>query len=587
MTQEPQEQSLEGIGVSPGIAFGRIAPIWSGSWSISTQTLDPESIPDEVDRFDRAVRKSRRQVLALKRIRARLTDAAADELSEILEAHATMLGNSRLVRGARTRIEAEHIDAASATQTESDAIASGFAALDNAYLAARAQDIREVAERILRNLAHAPKNPFAAAPKGSILFAENITPADTAMMDPERIEGFVSLQGGTQGHTAILARSLGIPAVMGLGPNVHFPPAGAPIILDGDSGRLILNPKPTTEQRYRELRLKQQRDAAALRQLIGRPALTRDGVEIQLGANLELPVETKIAITNGADGVGLFRTEFLFMNRTAPPSEDEQYETLAAVVKAMDGKPVTIRTMDVGGEKVSYALGNDLEPSPNPALGLRAIRLSLRRPKLLETQLQAILRASVHGPVRILIPMITTPGEIRAVRETLTKVARRLKRKGIPLASDLPPLGIMIEVPGAALSADTLARSCDFFAIGTNDLTQYTLAIDRTDDQVAHLYNPLHPGVLRLIEFSVQAALRARIPVSICGEMAADPRYTALLLGLGVRELSMAGTALLRVKQRLLTLDLAAAEARARMVMESADPGRIRILIDDLNGLAG
>lgn len=577
---------LKGIGVSPGIAFGIAAPIDRSGYAVDEATLPAAAIDAEIERFEKAVRKSRRQILALKRVRNRLPDEAAAELADVLEAHVQMLGDTRLIRGARLRISEHRVTAAAAIRDESEAIARGFEAMDNRYLAARADDVREVAGRVLRNLNAAPKNAFADAPENSIVLADAISPADTAMMDTDRIAGFAASQGGAQGHTAILARSLGLPAVLGIGQALSDLEPGTPIVLDGGEGVLVADPDADTAKRYREKLAKQQKERRRLEALIGEPAATRDGVAIRLEANLELPREAEIAFANGADGIGLFRTEFLFMNRDTPPTEDDQYASLARVVKAMNGKPVTIRTMDVGGEKLAYALGDDLAPSPNPALGLRAIRLSLKRPKLLETQLRAILRAGVHGPVRILLPMIATAGEVRQVRDILKKVARGLRRRGVEHADPLPPVGVMIEVPGAALAADSLAQVADFFAIGTNDLTQYTLAIDRTDEQVAHLYNPLHPAVLRLMDFSIQAALRARIPVSVCGEIAGDPRYTALLVGLGVRDLSMGTTSLLRVKQRVMQVEFTAASARARMVMESHDSGRIRMLLEDLNGLA-
>jgi phosphotransferase system enzyme I (PtsI) len=587
MADAPDQVVLKGIGVSPGVAFGDAARIVSGGYSVSDRIVPPDAIPGEVDRLERAVRKSRRQLLALKRIRDRMPDAAAAELSEILDSHVQMLRDSRLVRGARARLEATGLNAAASMKSESDSIAASFEAMDNPYLAARADDVREVAARVLRNLSEAPKNAFASAPDGSILLADTVTPADTAMMDPDRVAGFVAAQGGAQGHTAILARSLGLPAILGLGADSLTIPHGAPVILDGGDGTVIVYPTTATRRRYEEKSAARQREQRHLETLIGEPATTRDGVGVRLEANLELPREAELAHRNGADGIGLFRTEFLYMNRETPPSEEEQYQILAEVVSAMQGRPVTIRTMDLGGEKLSYALGDDLAASPNPALGLRAIRLSLKRPKLLDTQLCAILRAGAHGPVRILLPMISTAGEVRQVRDRLGRLVKRLRRRGVAFADPPPPVGVMIEVPGAALAADALAQVSDFFAIGTNDLTQYTLAIDRADEQVAHLYNPLHPAVLRLMDFAIQAALRARIPVSVCGEIAGDPAFTALLVGLGIRDLSMATTSVLRVKQRVRQVEFTAAAARARMVMESHDSGRIRMLLDDLNGLAG
>jgi len=283
----------------------------------------------------------------------------------------------------------------------------------------------------------------------------------------------------------------------------------------------------------------------------------------------------------GAEGIGLLRSEFLFMNREDIPSEDEQFGILRDLVGRMDGRPVTVRTLDVGGDKLARSLG--LHGGPNPSLGLRAVRLCLSRPELFEAQLAAILRASAFGPIKILIPMIATLEEMRAVREVVARVVKRLRRKGVAMAEPLPPLGVMIEVPGAALAADALAWHADFFAIGTNDLTQYTLAIDRADEAVAHLYNPLHPAVLRLIQFSAEAALRARIPVSVCGEVAGDPRFTALLLGLGIRELSMSSTNIPVVKQRIRSLDLVAATRRARVIMDQSDSARIAQLLDSFN----
>jgi phosphoenolpyruvate-protein phosphotransferase (PTS system enzyme I) len=314
--------------------------------------------------------------------------------------------------------------------------------------------------------------------------------------------------------------------------------------------------------------------------------VTRDEVEITLQANLELPRELEQAVAAGAQGLGLVRTEFLYMNRQDLPDEDEQFEAYRGLVRGMDGRPVTIRTLDVGGDKLAAPLADATGgEGANPALGLRAIRLSLKQRPLLDAQLGAVLRAGAEGPVRILLPMISSVLEIRKVREALAQVARRLKRRGARIANPLPPLGVMIEIPGAALAADALAAESDFFAIGTNDLIQYTLAIDRGDEQVAHLYNPLHPAVLRLIQFAVEAALRARIGLSLCGEMAGDPRFTALLLGFGIRDLSMAPGNIGRVKQRVRRLDMVAATRRARAIMDQLDDARIASLLDDFNAL--
>jgi phosphotransferase system enzyme I (PtsI) len=299
-----------------------------------------------------------------------------------------------------------------------------------------------------------------------------------------------------------------------------------------------------------------------------------------------MPREVEMALNAGAEGVGLLRTEFLFMNREDLPDEDEQYKALREIVEGMDGRPVTIRTLDVGGDKLAASLSQHMGESANPALGLRAIRLSLKFRDLLDAQLGAILRASAYGNVRILLPMISTVNEVRQVREALRQTVRRLRRRNVKIADTMPPVGVMIEIPGAALAADALAQVSEFFAIGSNDLTMYTLAIDRGEEQVAHLYNPLHPAVLRLIQFATEAALRARIPISVCGEIAGDPRYAPLLLGLGIQDLSMAAINLPRVKQRIRSLDFLAATRCARVIMDQSDSGRIAMLLDDFNALA-
>jgi phosphotransferase system enzyme I (PtsI) len=383
-----------------------------------------------------------------------------------------------------------------------------------------------------------------------------------------------------------MARSLGLPAVLGVAGVMVAIRNGDPLIVDGDEGRVIVRPSEETLAEYRRRQDEHQRGRRLLARLRHLPAVTRDGTEIALYANLELPRELPAALDAGAQGIGLLRTEFMFMNRDTLPDEDEQYEALRGLVEGLDGKPITARTLDVGGDKLAQALAGHHGGGANPALGLRAIRLSLKERPLLDAQLAAMLRAAAHGPLRILLPMISSLSEIRQVREAMRATARRLKRRGLKLPERLPPLGVMIEVPGAALAADALAQEADFFAVGSNDLTMYTLAIDRGEEQVAHLYNPLHPGVLRLIQFTTEAALRARIPISVCGEIAGDPRYAPLLIGLGIRELSMVGSSLPRVKQRIRNLEFLSAARCAQLIMDQSDTGRITALLDDFNTLA-
>ncbi|MBP5859052.1 phosphoenolpyruvate--protein phosphotransferase [Marivibrio halodurans] len=589
------ERVLTGIGVVPGFAEGPLGLIDLGGLAASDRPVAAGAVAEELARLDAAVERARRDLRGLRARRARLPDAAAEEVGAILETHLRMLDDSRLLRAVRARIEADRRNAEGALRHEVETLAGGFEALSDPYMRARAEDVREVGRRLMRHLRGEGASPFHGLDEGVLLAAESFSPAEVAQMAPARIAGFASEMGGAQGHTAILARSLGIPAVLGVPDLLETVRAAraelglgageaVPALIDGVDGRVILDPTADTRRRHGERRADVQRARRDLARLRDLPARTRDATPIALEANLDLPMEVGQAIDAGAEAIGLFRTEFLFMNVDRPPDEDEQAEVLTAVVRAMGGRPVTVRTMDVGGEKLARALGPELEGAPNPALGLRAIRLSLKRPKLLEAQLCAILRAGAEGPVRILLPMITTPGEVRQVRDCLMRMRRRLARRGVAQAPELPPVGVMIEVPGAALAADALARVSDFFAIGTNDLVMYTLAIDRADEQVAALYNPLHPAVLRLMEFAIQAAERAGLPVSVCGEIAGDPRYTALLLGLGVRQLSMTAASIPPIKQKIRSIDLASATRRARAALDHPDSGRIATMLDDLNG---
>jgi len=582
------EQRLTGIGVSPGIAIGSAYIGDRGELAVSESRIEEGKVEAERTRFAEAVATSTRQLRRLKMRATALPGSAADEIGYVLDAHLAMLANSRLVRGVNQRIARQRINAERAIQIEIEEIGKTFAAMSDPYLAARIDDIRVVGARLIRNLLRRPYVAYSGLSGGAIILAEEVTPADTALMDPRRIGGLATEFGGPEGHTAIMARALGLPAVFGVAGITERARAEANVIIDGSTGAVILDPSPSTIEEYRERReqfLRERRQFGRLRRL---PAVTKDGIEIRLEANLELPVELEQAIAHGAAGLGLVRTEFLYMNREDVPSEDEQYEFFASLVRGMEGRPVTLRTLDVGGDKLPEALAQYVAAdTANPALGLRAIRLSLKERRLLDTQLAAMLRAARHGPVRILLPMISSVGEIRRTREALEQVARRLHRRSVKLADEMPPLGAMIEVPAAALAADALAGEADFFAVGTNDLTQYTLAIDRSDEQVAYLYDPLHPAVLRLVQLTVAAAVRRQIPIGVCGEIAGEPRYAALLLGLGLRELSMTPQNIPRVKQRIRGLDMVAATRRAQAIMDQADPGRIAQLLDDFNAMAG
>ncbi len=580
------EQRLPGLAVSPGIAIGPAHIVESGDLPVAENHIPQSEIEAERHRFAEAVATSLKQLQKVKAKSAGLPGSAAEEVGYLLDAHLAMLSNSRLVRGVDERIARTRINAERAVQIEIDEIAESFAAMRDPYLAARIEDIRVVGTRLIRNLIKKPYVAYSAVADGAVILAEELTPADTALIDPERVAGFAAVSGGAESHTAIVARALGLPAVLAVPGLLDQARAGVTAVIDGIEGCVIIDPSAETICDYearRDAVARERRGLARLRRL---PAITRDGVEITLEGNLELPIELGQALANGAMGLGLVRSEFLYMNRDDLPGEEEQYAVFSALVRGMDGKPVTVRTFDLGGEKIARSLsGHSIEPA-NPALGLRAIRLSLQDRRLLDPQLAAMLRAASEGPLRILLPMISTASEIRRVREAVDQVARRLRRRGVRVPKVMPPLGAMIEVPGAALAADALAAEADFFAIGTNDLIQYTLAIDRSDEQVAHLYNPLHPAVLRLIQFAVEAALRRGMPISICGEMAGEPRFAALLLGLGLRNLSMAPRNIPRLKQRIRSLDMVAATRRARAIMDQSDTGRIAALLDDFNTVA-
>lgn len=572
------ERVFTGLAAAAGVGVGKVH-LYESAAEMRVQEI---RIPTSKVRFEQhrileAAARASDRVEGLQNEARRLSGPAGEEIGYLLDAYQQMLSGSRLIRGVQKRIATEHINAEAAVMKEVGLMAEAFASMEDTYLSARIDDVREVGRRLVEALTGNTDQPLDRMPRNSVVVARQFSPADTAQLNPANVSGLVTTVGGVESHTAIVARSLGLPAVI-VGPEfLTAARDGAPIIVDGSSGTVTMNPSAATLARYRRIRSALAKDHRALLKLKSVPAVTRDGFAIKLLANIEMPTEAEAAVEAGAEGIGLFRSEFMFMNRDTLPSEQEQFDALSRVVKDMGGRTVTIRTLDVGADKLGHALG--LKPGPNPALGLRAIRFSLKRRRLFLTQLSAILRASTLGPVRILLPMVCTVDEVREVRKMLHKVASRLRRSGTRIADQLPPLGVMIEIPGAALAADALAAESDFFAIGTNDLTQYTLAIDRADEQVAYLYNPIHPAVLRLIQFSAEAAASAGIPVSVCGEIAGDDRMTPLLLGFGISELSMAPAHILKVKKRILELNLSAISGRVRRVTSESDPARLKALV--------
>jgi len=578
------EVVLEGIGVSHGIAIGAAYLVQVDHPKAPKRDLETHHIEAEVKRFQDAVAEAINDLEDLKQKSLNLPETAAEEVQLLLVAHLAMLSGSRLIKGAELVIREQHVNAEFALEKEIEKLAAQFEAMEDRYLAARIDDIQAVGTRLLRILMDLPYLSLDAVPQGGIVLAKEITPADTVLLDPRKFAGMATMHGGAAGHTAVMARSLGLPAVLGVSNLFKLAHHDGLVIIDGIAGKIIINPSKTTLANYQEKLDGLKQEQNNLEKIRTLPSETRDGVKIALRANLEMPRDLETAKHVNADGIGLFRTEFMFMNRSTLPTEDEQFEILSEVVKASNSQGVTFRTLDIGGDKLVKAMGDRIADCDNPALGLRAIRLSLKVPQLLKTQFRAILRAAYFDEnVRILLPMITTAAEVRQVRKILNETEKELKHEGVRIAEKTPPLGVMIEIPAAALAADSLAAVSDFFALGTNDLIQYTVAIDRGNDQVAALYDPLNPAVLRLIEFSIQAGLRARIPVSICGEMAADPCYTGLLLGLGIREMSVGPAGLPLIKKRIRDVDLVTASRHAQLVMDQYDSGRIITLVNDFN----
>jgi phosphotransferase system enzyme I (PtsI) len=574
---EKGQHHANGIGISPGVAIGPAFIIEQSGVPVPEYDIPSVGIEKELKRLHGAIAKVQKHLSQLRQ-KAETLPAGAEDMTLLLDAYKGMLTGSRLVRGVEDIITKQRINAEAAIQKQIAALKASFAAMNDPYLAARADDVGEVGTRLIRSLLQQNYNPFADAPEGCIILAEEITPADAAMMTPGRVAGFATVLGGAEGHAAIMARALGVPAISGVGALTHGISTGDLVIIDGRKGEIIARPDAATLQHYRQEVARKKQEDKRLKTLRDVPAITADGTAIMLQANIELPRDIDAALESGARGIGLLRTEFMFMNRPDLPDEDEQYEVLRKLIIKLDGLPLTIRTLDIGGEKIASALGEAVGESANPALGLRAIRLGLKNPKLLDTQLAAILRASMHGPVRILIPMISSVAQMKQVRAHLLNVERRLHRRGIKVKG-LPPVGAMIEIPSAAMIADALSKVCDFFSIGSNDLTQYTLAIDRGDERVADLYDPFHPAVLRLIQFTAAAGWRANIPVSLCGEMAGDRRATLLLLGLGLREFSMSPPRLPGVKHEITQATLPQSVDFAEKIMSKTDEAEIHALM--------
>ncbi|MEX3784804.1 MULTISPECIES: phosphoenolpyruvate--protein phosphotransferase [Paraburkholderia] len=569
--------TLHGIPVSRGIAIGRAYLIAPAALDVDHYLIEPAQIEGEVGRFRAAQQRVHEELNVL---RADLAADAPSEMGAFIDVHTMILNDVMLVQETIDLIRTRRYNVEWALTEQLERLSRHFDDIEDEYLRERKADIEQVVERVLKALAGAPgivDNVHGACDE-MIVVAHDIAPADMMQFKTQTFQGFVTDLGGRTSHTAIVARSLGIPAAVGVQHASALIRQDDLIIVDGDHGIVIVDPAPIVLEEYSYRQSEKELEQRKLQRLKFSPTQTLCGTRIELCANIELPDDARAAIESGATGVGLFRTEFLFMNhKDRMAEEEEQFSAYRRAVELMNGLPVTIRTIDVGADKPldSMAGGDGYETAVNPALGLRAIRWSLSEPQMFLTQLRAILRASAFGKVKILIPMLAHAQEIDQTLDLIREAKRQLDDAGIAYDPNVQ-VGAMIEIPAAAIALPLFLKRLDFLSIGTNDLIQYTLAIDRADNSVAHLYDPLHPAVLHLIAFTLREAKRAGVPVSVCGEMAGDPALTRLLLGMGLTEFSMHPSQLLEVKQEVLRSHLKTLEKPVADVLASFEPEEVQ-----------
>ncbi|KAB2901464.1 MAG: phosphoenolpyruvate--protein phosphotransferase [Dokdonella sp.] len=567
---------LTGSGASRGMALGRARLERPSRYLVDERPLPAAEIDDEIERLRRAIEAAREELGVL---RDRLHGSMAREVAEFIDAHSLMLADRELTSGIYDLIRQGGYRASAALKLQRDRLVAVFEAMDDPYLRSRKEDVEQVIARVQAGLQRdsSSEERKLASRIGEILVSDTVAPAELVPLAEAGVLGVVLSSGSRVSHGAILARSLHLPMVVAAHDALSAIAENDLILINGDSGEVIVHPSSADLARFRAWQRDSLQRSRQLALLAERDTRTRDGVEIALWANAESAADVALARASGAAGIGLYRTEFLFLQRRELPDEDEQFLAYRTLVLGMGGLPVTIRTLDLGADKADNSVLM-LDPEDNPALGVRGVRLSLRHPQLMRTQLRAILRASAYGPVRILVPMVCASEEMTQMRALLRECARDLRSAGHEIAEHVE-LGAMIEVPAAAIALPGMIRQLDFVAIGTNDLVQYTLAIDRNNDHLADLYDPLHPAVLRLLAQTITIAQRARKPVSLCGEMAGDRRYTALLLALGLTDFSMHPGVLLEVRELIATLDRGALRKHAAALLRAPTRARIEAVL--------
>ncbi|MBE0067860.1 phosphoenolpyruvate--protein phosphotransferase [Thermoanaerobacterium thermosaccharolyticum] len=560
---------LKGVAASPGIAMGKVFLYTKKFAEINTRNIDASMVEDEIAKFENAIKLTKEQI---EKIKERTEKEFGKDKAQIFEAHLMLANDPELFDAVVNMIKNELITADNAVNQVIEQHASMMESLDDKYLKERAVDLRDVGSRLINNLLGIVNANLSELDEDVIVIAKDLTPSDTATMKKERVLGFATDVGGRTSHTAIMARSLEIPAVVGTG-NVTQNVAGGEIaIVDGNEGIVIINPSEDILKEYEDKLNKYKVRIEKLKELKDLPAVTTDGKRSMLVANIGTPKDVEGALKNGAEGVGLFRTEFLYMNRNDFPTEEEQFEAYKYVAEKMDGKPVTIRTLDIGGDKKLPYL--NMPDEMNPFLGYRAIRLCLDEKEMFKTQLRALLRASAYGNILIMYPMISSVVEVRKANAILNEVKEELDRKGVKYDKNIK-VGIMVEIPSAAVTADLLAKEVDFFSIGTNDLCQYTLAVDRMNERIKDYYKPFNPAILRLIKNVIDASHKEGIFTAMCGEMAGDPLTTVILLGLGLDEFSMSASSIPNIKNIIRNVSYEKAKEFTEMVLNMSTPDEI------------